>query len=136
MRWLVAALLVLGAHFAASYLVPLDRPSQAAFGGLLRWAWPWSDGDGGPLGRVTVGSGVPFPGLVIAGTAALLLLMAAMGVAGWWVPGSWWRALAVAGASLLVVLMLLFIGPTKLLPIAFALLTIAVATGRLRLAGV
>jgi len=42
---------------------------------------------------------------------------------------------AVAGATGLIVLMLLFLGPTKLLPIAFALLIIAIATGRLRLAG-
>jgi hypothetical protein len=39
-KWLFAALLVLQAHFAASYLVPLDREAQATFGGLLRWAWP------------------------------------------------------------------------------------------------
>jgi hypothetical protein len=39
MKWLFAALLVLQAHFAASYLVPLDREAQATFGGLLRWAW-------------------------------------------------------------------------------------------------
>jgi hypothetical protein len=28
MKWLFAALLVLQAHFAASYLVPLDREAQ------------------------------------------------------------------------------------------------------------
>ena len=47
MNWLFAALLLLQAHFAASYLVPLDREAQATFGGLLRWAWLWSIGDGG-----------------------------------------------------------------------------------------
>ena len=52
MRWLFAALLVLQAHFVASYLVPLDREAQGTFGGLLRWAWPWSVGDGGLLGRI------------------------------------------------------------------------------------
>jgi hypothetical protein len=40
MRWLFAALLVLPAHFAASYLVPLDREAQATFGGLLRGHGP------------------------------------------------------------------------------------------------
>ncbi len=50
-KWLFATLLVLQAHFAASYLVPLDREAQGAFGGLLRWAWPWSEGDSGPLAR-------------------------------------------------------------------------------------
>src|SRR5918994_566420 len=38
LKWLFAALLVLQAHFAASYLVPLDREAQGTFGGLLRWA--------------------------------------------------------------------------------------------------
>src|SRR5215208_8277814 len=53
-KWLFAALLVLQAHFPASYLVPLDREAQRTFGGLLRWAslsrgtryeaakWAWS----------------------------------------------------------------------------------------------
>ena len=40
MKWLFAVLLVLQAHFAASYLVPLDREAQATFGGLLRWLGP------------------------------------------------------------------------------------------------
>jgi hypothetical protein len=34
-RWLFAVLLVLQAHFAASYLVPLDREAQGELGGLL-----------------------------------------------------------------------------------------------------
>ena len=49
-KWLLAVLLVLQAHFAASYLVPLDRGTQGEFGGLLRWVWPWAIGDGGLLG--------------------------------------------------------------------------------------
>ncbi len=80
-KWLFAALLLLGAHFAASYLVPLDSQAQQEFGGLLRWAWPWSDGDRGLLGQVTVSSGVPFSGLVLAATAAVLFS---------WRPWQWW----------------------------------------------
>jgi len=52
-KWMLVLLLGLEAHFAASYLVPLDAPSQREFGGLLRWFWPWAYGDGGPLGQVT-----------------------------------------------------------------------------------
>jgi hypothetical protein len=33
-KWLFAALLVLQAHVAASYIVPLDQNSQGAFGGF------------------------------------------------------------------------------------------------------
>ena len=134
-KWILATLLLIGVHFAASYLVPLDRPSQAAFGGLLRWAWPWSEGDGGPLGRVTVSNGVPFAGLVVAMSAATMLLLATLGVLGWWVPAGWWRGLAMGGAVALIVLMLLFFSPTKVLPIALALAVIAVATDRLAIPG-
>jgi hypothetical protein len=45
-KGLLAALLVLQAHFAASYLVPLDREAQETLGALLRWAW-----SGGTAGR-------------------------------------------------------------------------------------
>src|SRR5215218_1614829 len=116
--WLLAALLILQAHFAASYLVLLDREAQGAFGGLLRWAWPWSGGDCGPLGQVTVSSGFPLSGFLLAVTAAGLFFLAALAVVGIWVPFSWWRVLAVGGAILSLLLMAAFFGATKLLPMA------------------
>jgi hypothetical protein len=96
LKWLLAALLVLEAHFAASYLVPLDREAQGAFGGLLRWAWPWSDGDSGPLGQVTVSSGFPLSGFLLAVTSAGLFFLAALAMVGIWVPFSWWRVLLIS----------------------------------------
>src|SRR3712207_9451836 len=78
LKWLFAALLLLQAHFAASYLVPLDSQAQQEFGGLLRWAWPWSDGDSGPLGQVTVSSGFPLSGFFLAVSAATLFFLAAL----------------------------------------------------------
>ena len=126
-RWILVALLGLQAHFAASYLVPLKQADQGAFGGLLRWFWPWADGDGGPLGRVTAEAGFPVAGFFLAVTTAGVLVLAALAVAGVWVPEAWWRPLAVAGAALLVCLMLLFFGPTKLIPLAVALGTLYVA---------
>jgi hypothetical protein len=129
-KWFVVAFLALQAHFAASYLVPLDERSQREFGGLLRWFWPWADGDGGLLGRVTVADGNPLVGLFLAMGAATALGMAALAVAGWWVPSGWWRSLTVAGAALLLGLMVLFVGPTKLLPAAAALGTLYVVLAR------
>jgi hypothetical protein len=126
-KWILVALLVVQAHFAASYLVPLNAPSEREFGGLLRWAWPWSDGDGGPLGRVTTGQDGPLLSLWLALVAGTAFLIAAVAVAGWWVPAAWVRPLAGAGAVLLVGLMALFFGPTKLLPVAFALATLYLA---------
>ena len=89
LKWLFAALLILQAHFAASYLVPLDREAQGTFGGLLRWAWPWSIGDGGLLGRVTASGEYPTSGVFLAGAAALMFILAALAVMGWWVPFGW-----------------------------------------------
>ena len=129
-RWILVVLLGLQAHFAASYLVPLDAPSQREFGGLLRWVWPWADGDGGPLGRMTVGAGFPLAGFFLAMAAAAALALAALAAGGLWVPSAWWRALAAVGALLLLALMALFFGPTKLIPIAFALGTLYVALSR------
>ena len=126
-KWILVLLLGLEAHFAASYLVPLTQADQGTFGGLLRWFWPWADGDAGPLGQVTAGAGFPIAGFFLAVTTGGVLILAAMAAAGFWVPTTWWRALAIAGAGLLVCLMVLFFGPTKLIPIAFGLGTLYLA---------
>ena len=90
-RWVLVVLPGFQAHVAASYLVPLDAPSQREFGGLLRWFWPWADGDGGPLGRVTVADGFPLPGFPLPGfflamATATTFALAAWAVLGIWVP--------------------------------------------------
>jgi|SRR5215216_1983139 len=126
LKWLFAALLVLQAHFATSYLVPLDSEAQATFGGLLRWAWPWATGDGGLLGRITT-TRFPIAGFFLAVTTAGVFIVAALAVMGWWVPFGWWRVLATGGAILLLVLMLGFFGATKVLLIALDLFVLWVA---------
>src|SRR5579859_6787642 len=74
------------AHFAASYLVPLDGQGQGAFGGLLRWFWPWAYGDGGPLGAITPASGFPISGFFLAAVRCVVCALAALAAAGIWVP--------------------------------------------------
>lgn len=123
-KWLLVMFLGLQAHFAVSYLVPLDEQAQGEFGGLLRWFWPWSYGDGGPLGRIAAGQDLPATGLFLALTATASFGLAALAAAGLWVPSTWCPALAAAGAVLLVCLMALFFGPTKLIPMAVALGTL------------
>ena len=123
-NWPFSALLLVQAHFAASYLVPLDRDARREFGGLLRWVWPWSGGDSGLLGQVTVASGVPLSGIFLAGTAGVLLFLAALAVVGIWVPFRWWRALAGGGAILSLLLMAGFFGATKVLPMALDLVVL------------
>jgi hypothetical protein len=117
-RWLFAAILLLGAHFGASYLVPLDARAQQTFGGLLKWAWPWADGDSGPLGVTTASSGFPIRGFFVAVTSAGLFFLAALAVLGKWVPFPWWRPLAIIGAGLSLFVMLMFFDSRKVIPIA------------------
>ena len=126
LRWVFVAVLAIQAHFAASYLVPLDEQAQRTFAGLLRWAWPWSIGDSGPLGRMT-SSGFPLFGFFLAAMSAGALTLAALAVARIWVPFGWWRPLAATGAGLSLFLMALFFGLTKLVPIATALVILAAA---------
>jgi len=127
LKWGLFVLLLLQVHFAASYLVPLDKQAQGEFGGLLAWFWPWAYGDGGPLGQISTSGGFPIAGFYLAVTAAGVLALAALAVAGIWVPSAWWRPLATSGAVLLLGLMLVFFGPTKLLPLAAALATVYLA---------
>lgn len=135
-NWLFSGLLIVHAHFAASYLVPLDREAQQEFGGLLRWVWPWSGGDSGLLGQVTVASGVPLSGLFLAMTAASLFFFAALAVVEIWVPFRWWRVIAGGGAILSLVLMAGFFEVTKVLPMALDLVVLwFVITNRLPLTG-
>jgi hypothetical protein len=111
-KWLLAALLVLQAHFAARTSSLLDREARETFGGLLRWAW--SGGDSGPLGQVTASSGFPFSGFFLAVGAAGLFLLAALAVVGIRVPLGWWRVLATGGADFSLLLMAAFFGTTLL----------------------
>jgi len=126
-KWFVVIVLGALTHFGASYLVPLAEKDQGLFGGLLRWVWPWGVGDSGLLGKVNP-SALPGGGLFLALAATVLSAMALLAVLGIWVPAGWSRALAIGGALLVVVLMIGFFGPTKVLPILVALGVIAAVT--------
>ena len=118
-KWILGVILFIGVHFSISYLVPLDEEAQRAFSGLLKWAWPWAYGDRGPLGRLSQEpSGFPIAGFFIAVASGGLLCLGALAVLRWWIPVGWWRPLTIVGAALQLVLMTLFLGPTKLVPIA------------------
>jgi hypothetical protein len=134
-KWALVVLFGLEAHFAASYLVPLDERSGREFGGLLRWFWPWSYGDAGLLGQISPASGFPIVGFWVALVAAVLLGMATLAAAGWWVPSAWCPALAGAGAAALLCLMGLFLGPTKVIPMLVALGTLYLAVSKPALLG-
>ena len=88
---------------------PPGQWGSEEFGGLLRWALPWSIGDGGILGRIPASGEYPIVGVWLGGGAALMFILAALAVMGWWVPFGWWRVLAMGGAILSLLLMVGFL---------------------------
>jgi len=69
-------------------------------------------------------------GFYVAMTAAVLLVMAALAAVGGWVPTQWLPLLAAGGAVALLCLVGLFAGPTKVIPMLFALGTLYLAVVR------
>ena len=114
-KWIWIIALGLQAHFGASYVAP-TQPHL----GLFNYAWPWVAGDRGIFGVHP-----NLLGIVLAGSAGLTSILAALAVGGIWVPTDWWRTLATVGAGLEMILMIGFFGPTKLLPIALNLAVLA-----------
>ncbi len=89
-------------------------------GKLFNYIWPWANGDHGLFGT--------WPnllGIALGGATAIVSVVAALGVLDIWLSPTPWRGLAVAGAVLSLVLMIGFLGPTKLLPIALNLAVVA-----------
>ena len=118
-KWGWALVLAIQAHFAASYVAP-TQPHLGPHLGLFNYVWPWAVGDRGMLGVHP-----NLPGIALAGSAGMASLLAALAVAGIWVPQAWWPGLAMVGAALELVLMIGYFGPTKLLPIALDIAVLA-----------
>lgn len=114
-KWLWIIALGLQAHFGASYVVP-TQPHL----GLFNYVWPWAAGDRGVFGVHP-----NLLGIALGGSTGLASLLAALALAGIWVPYDWWRTLAIVGTVLEMILMTGFFGPTKLLPIALNLAVLA-----------
>jgi hypothetical protein len=106
---------------AAMGLILLDRGAQREFGGLLRWAWPWSIGDGGLLDRIPASGEYLISGVFLAGAAALMFILANAGSDG--VVGSVWlvEGSGYGGAILSLLLMMGFFGAAKRLSVALDL---------------
>lgn len=120
-KWWWAIILVVQAHFGASYIVA-TKPGL----GLFNFVWPWATGDHGLFGAHP-----NLLGIALGGAAGAISLLAALAVLGIWVPHAYWRLLAMVGAGLLLVLMLGYLSPTKLLPILWAIAVLVLAWMRL-----
>lgn len=114
-KWLWAILLVLQAHFGASYVAPV-QPHL----GLFNYVWPWAVGD-----RGLFGTHPNLLGIALGGIAGVTSTLAALAVLGIWVNHEWWGTLAIVGAVSELVLMIGFFGPTKLLPIVLDIAVLA-----------
>lgn len=102
-KWLFTRLLLLQAHFSASYLVPLDREAQGEFRrpfavalALERWR-QWAIGPGHGSFRLSTLRILP---RCLCGDA---LFRCCAGGDGVWVPFGWWKVLAGGGAILSLV---------------------------------
>ena len=91
---------------------------------------PWAHGDCRPLCQVNLNTHFPIAGFSIVATTFLFVLLRVLAAGGSCVPLTGWRAVATVGALLLLCLMALFIGPTKLISSAFALATLFFALVR------
>ena len=94
MKWIFAVLLVLQAHFAASYLVPLDSGAQREFGGLF--------------------SGMLGAGQTVEGIFGLLWLIPLVGFVavswGYLTHQGWWAQPALASAIISLAMIVLWWG--------------------------
>lgn len=115
-KWWWALILVIQAHFGASYVVP-TQPRL----GLFNYVWPWAVGDHGLFGTHP-----NLPGIALGGASGLLSFLAALAVLSIWLPRDSWRVLAMVGAALLLVLMIGYLSPTKILPIAWAIAVLVI----------
>lgn len=113
MRWIVALLLLLGAHFALTALIPGPKA-------LIYW----------PFGAGTEPTLPLSPGLartatqllaVVGGLGFLLALLALFHIA---VPAEWFAALVVTGAAASALLYMLYLGLYAIAPLAISALLV------------
>jgi hypothetical protein len=104
MRILVAVLLLVGAHFSLTALIP---GPQALF------YWPF-----GPESRPIVGLGAGLPTKLLSIVAGVCLLAAAAALFGLIVPEAWFVPLVVAGSIASILLYVLYLGVFSIAPIA------------------
>jgi hypothetical protein len=109
MRYVVAILLLLGAHFSLTAFVP-------GAAGKALFYWPWA-ADSKPVLAFLGGSikGVLTP--LFAAVAGVAFLCAFLSLFGWLVPAAWWTPLVLAGSLSSALLFLMYLGPVAILPL-------------------
>lgn len=105
MKYLLIAILIVGAHFSLTRFA-------ASPAGKAWIAWPFA-ADSKPI-LPALGAITP----LAAGVAGSCFLAAALGVFGWLVPAAWVRPLVLAGSGASGLLYLAYFGPFAILPLA------------------
>jgi hypothetical protein len=119
-RWLAAALLFLGWHFATTFFVPAGRPQAR---GWVIWPFgresrPVLSALRGVLAPRTVpGEPVPTLALILAAMASIGFLVALGALFGVVVPLEWWSPAVVLASAASGVLFLMYLGPWALIPL-------------------
>ena len=112
---MVLALLLLGAHFSLTALVPLQDGDPAPpwwVGGML--LWPFSEDTNTFLSEETTNTITP----LLSITSGLCLLLAAAALLRWRVRANWFSWLVVAGSGLSIVLQVIWFTGWAILPLA------------------
>jgi hypothetical protein len=112
---LVLALLLLGAHFSLTAIVPLqagDTPPPWWVGGRLLWPFAVETRTLLPAGDL-LNAVTP----ILAFASATLFLLAAAAILRWIVPRAWFPWLVVSGAALSIVLQVIWLSGWAALPL-------------------
>lgn len=103
MRILVAVLLVLGAHFSLTALIP---------GPKALFYWPF-----GPESKPIIGAGIGVLRPVLSVIAGVCLLGAAAALFGLIIPAAWFVPLVVVGSIASILLYVLYLSVYSIIPI-------------------
>ena len=104
MRILVTVLLVVGAHFSLTALIP---------GPKALFYWPF-----GPESKPIIGVGAGIFRPLLAVIAGVCLLAAAAALFGLIVPEGWFMPLAIVGSAASILLYVLYLSVYSIIPIA------------------
>jgi hypothetical protein len=115
-RWLLAVLFVVAAHFSLTPFAPATTGKAWLF-------WPFSAdsrswlGFAGGLPAQSGSTLIP----IIAGLAGIGFIAAVVGLFWTGFPATWWRLVIIASAILSILLYVLFLGKWSILPLAIDL---------------
>ena len=108
MRWFMILILVLGAHFALTAIVPGEA-------GKVLFYWPFAK-DSQPTINI-FGPATKVIARVLSVIAGFCFLASVAALFGWLIPANWWTLLIIVGSVSSALLFLLYVGLYTILPL-------------------